>query len=32
MPFIEKDIRVTGSVIEKNGMKTILLESIEAAK
>lgn len=32
MPFIEKDIRVTGSVVEKNGMKTILLESIEAAK
>jgi hypothetical protein len=32
MPFIEKDIRVTGTVVEKNGMKTILLESIEAAK
>ena len=32
MPFIEKDIRVTGSVMEKNGMKTIVLESIEAVK
>ena len=32
MPFIEKDVVVTGSVIEKDGMKAILLEKIEAAK
>ncbi len=30
MSFVEKDVRVTGMVVEKNGMKTILLESIEA--
>ena len=32
MPFIEKDVVVTGSVVEKDGMKAILLEKIEAAK
>jgi hypothetical protein len=32
MPFVERDIRVTGTVAKKNGLKTILLESIEAAK
>ena len=30
--FVEKDVRVTGTVSEKDGMKTIQLESIEAAK
>jgi hypothetical protein len=32
MPFIEKDVRVTGTVSEKDGLKTIVLESIEAAE
>ncbi len=32
MPFVERDVRVTGTVVEKEGMKTILLESIEASK
>jgi hypothetical protein len=32
MPFVENDVRVTGAVVEKDGMKTILLESIEASK
>ena len=32
MPFIEKDVRVTGTVSEKDGLKTIVLESVEAAK
>jgi hypothetical protein len=32
MPFIERDVVVTGSIVEKDGMKAILLEKIEAAK
>lgn len=32
MPFVERDVRVTGTVVEKDGMKAILLESIEAVK
>jgi hypothetical protein len=32
MPFIERDIVVTGLIVEKDGMKAILLEKIEAAK
>lgn len=32
MPFVEKDVRVTGMVSEKDSLKTIVLESIEAAK
>ena len=30
MPFIEKQVKVTGVVIEKNGMKAILMEKVEA--
>ena len=32
MPFVEKDVRVTGTVVEKDGMKAILLESVAAVK
>ena len=32
MPFIEKDVKVSGPVTEKDGMKAIVLESISAAK
>lgn len=32
LPFVEKDVRVTGMISEKDGLKTIVLESIEAAK
>ena len=32
MPFVEKDVRVTGTIVEKDGMKAILLESIAEAK
>ncbi len=31
MPFIEKKVKVTGVVIEKNGMKAIMMEKVEAA-
>lgn len=31
MAFVEKDVRVTGTVIEKDGMKTITIGSITAA-
>ena len=31
LPFVEADVRVSGSVVEKDGMKTILLESLAAA-
>lgn len=30
MPFVEKEVRVTGTVVEKDGMKAILLESLAA--
>ncbi len=30
MPFVEMEVRVTGTVVEKDGMKAILLESLEA--
>ena len=30
MPFIEKKVKVTGVVIEKNGMKAIMMEKVEA--
>ncbi len=30
MPFIEMEVRVTGTVIEKDGMKAIILESLAA--
>ena len=30
MPFVEKQVRVTGNVIEKDGMKAIILESLAA--
>jgi len=32
MPHIEKDIRVTGTVIEKGGLKAIMIEKIEGAE
>ena len=32
MAFIEKDVRVTGTIVEKDGMKAILLESIAGVK
>ncbi len=32
MPFIEKDVQVTGTIVEKDGMKAILLESIAGVK
>jgi hypothetical protein len=31
MAFVEKDVRVTGTVTEKDGMKTITIASIAAA-
>jgi hypothetical protein len=31
MAFVEKDVRVTGTVTEKDGLKTITIESIAAA-
>jgi hypothetical protein len=31
MAFVEKDVRVTGTVTEKDGLKTIAIESIAAA-
>ena len=31
MPFIEKDVKVTGVVAEKNGMKSIVVDTVEAA-
>ena len=31
IPFIEKEVKVTGVVIEKNGMKAIMMEKVEAA-
>ena len=31
MPFIEQKVKVTGVVIEKNGMKAIMMEKVEAA-
>jgi hypothetical protein len=31
LPFVEADIRVTGTVVDKDGMKAILLESVAAA-
>ena len=31
MAFVEKDVRVTGTVAEKDGLKTITIESIAAA-
>ena len=31
MPFIEKKVKVTGVLIEKNGMKAIMMEKVEAA-
>ena len=30
MPFVEKEVRVTGTVVEKDGMKAIILESLAA--
>ena len=30
MPFVEKEVRVTGNVIEKDGMKAIILASLAA--
>ncbi len=32
MPFIEKKVKVTGTLMEKGGMKGISLKSIEAAQ
>jgi hypothetical protein len=32
MPFIEKQVRVTGTVMEKNGMKGIVIEKVEAVQ
>jgi hypothetical protein len=31
MPFIEKKVKVTGSVLEKGAMKGIIIRSVEAA-
>ena len=31
MAFVEKDVVATGSIVEKDGMKAILLEKVEAA-
>ena len=31
MPFIEKSVKVKGVVMERNGMKAVLIEKIEAA-
>ena len=31
MPYIEKDIRVSGTVVEKGGLKAIVIEKIEGA-
>lgn len=31
LPFVETDVRVTGMVVEKDGMKTILLKSVAKA-
>ncbi len=31
MPFIEKSVKVKGVVMERNGMKALLIEKIEAA-
>jgi hypothetical protein len=32
MPFIEKRVKVTGTLFDKNGMKGIGIKSVEAAK
>ena len=32
LPFVEADVRVTGTVVEKDGMKAILLESVSKAE
>ena len=32
LPFVEADIRVTGTVVEKDGMKAILRKSVAAAR
>ena len=32
VPFVEQDVDVTGKVVEKDGMKAILIEKIEAAR
>ena len=32
MPFIEKDVKVTGVVAEKNGMKSFVIDKVEAAQ
>ena len=31
LPFVEADIRVTGTVVDKDGMKAILLKSVSKA-
>lgn len=31
LPFVEADVQVTGTVVDKDGMKAILLESVAAA-
>ena len=31
LPFVEDDVRVTGTVVEKGGMKAILLQSVAKA-
>ncbi len=31
MPFVEKSVKVKGVVMERNGMKALLIEKIEAA-
>lgn len=32
LPFVEKRVRVTGKVIEKDGIKAIVLEQVSAAE
>ena len=32
MPFVEREVRVTGTVVEKDGMKAITLESLAASE
>ena len=32
MPYIEKDVRVSGTVVEKGGLKAIVIEKIEVAE
>ena len=32
MPYIEKDVRVSGTVVEKGGLKAIVIDKIEGAE